>query len=368
MKLHIEKSLLMDAINTVIRAVPAKSSVPALEGLLLDAQCETLTVSAYNMQLGIRTRYSAEISEEGRIVANAKLFSDIIRKMPDDTVTIECGGDLSMSLKCGSVKYNIMALPADEYPELPELGESNSMEIPEATLKSMISDTIFAVSTNETRPVQTGELFEIKDGKLNIVACDGFRLAVRTETVECADAEFVVPGATLNEVERLCAESKSTVKISVGDRNVMFYIGETELISRRLEGSFLEWRNVIPKNNPVTVKVNAKYMMQSIDRVSVVVNEKLKSPMKCKIGMGEIVFSTKTAIGAANDKCKVDGDGKDLVIGFNNRYLGDALRYCPEAEVNMSFKDTVSPALITAVDGNDRFKYMVLPVRLKTDA
>lgn len=342
MKLYLEKPLLQEAINTTIRAVPAKSSVPALEGLLLDARGETLTVLAYNMKLGIRTRYNAEIEREGRIVVNAKLFSEIVRKMPDDTVTLECDENYAMSLDCGNTHYNIMAMSADEYPELPEIGETESLEIAEVTLKSMIGDTIFAVSTNEARPVQTGELFEVENGNLHIVACDGFRLALRTEPVESGNTEFVVPGSTLGEVNRLCSNAESPVRISVGDRHVMFFIGETELITRRLDGEFIAWRNVIPKNNPIKVKVDAREMAQAVERVSVVVNDKMKSPMRCRIGSGVITLSTKTALGAAVDRCKVEGDGGDLEIGFNNRYMGEVFRFVPENELTMSFNTPVA--------------------------
>lgn len=367
MKLYIEKPLLQEAINTAIRAVPAKSSVPALEGLLLDASGETMTVSAYNMSLGIRTRYSAEIEREGRIVVNAKLFSEIVRKMPDDTVMLDCGENYAMSLDCGNTHYNIMAMSADEYPELPEIGETESLEIAESTLKSMIGETIFAVSTNETRPVQTGELFEVENGNLHVVACDGFRLALRTEPVESGNVEFIVPGSTLGEVERLCAESKSMVRIAVGGRHIMFFIGETELISRRLEGEFIDWRNVLPKENKITVKLNAKEMARCIDRVSVVVNDKLKSPIRCGIGSGEITLSTKTSIGAANDRCKIDGDGEGFEIGFNGRFLADVFRFVPQNELSMGFTTPTSGAVLKPADGDGQFVYLVLPTRLKKE-
>ena len=367
MKLHIEKALIQDAINTVIRAVPSKSTIPALEGLLLDAQSESLTVTAFNTQVGIRTRYAAEIEQEGRIILNARLLSEIIRKMPEDTVTLDCDDKLGTKIQCGKASYNIMAISADEYPELPELGEANTMELPEATLKSMIAETIFAVSTNEARPIHMGELFEINGGKLHVVACDGFRMAVRAENVDCGDAKFVVPGTTLSEVERLCGDGTTPVSISVGERHVLFTIGQTEIISRRLEGEFLDWQNALPKKQPIKIKVNARELVQSIERVSVVVNEKLKSPMCCTIGNNAISLSAKTAIGAASDKCKMEGDGKDLEIGFNGRYLSDALKYAPENDVCMSFDSAITPTLIRSLDPSGKYIYMVLPVRLKKD-
>ncbi len=368
MKIHLEKSLLEEAINTVVRAVPSRTTIPALEGIMMEAEDDTLTVTAYNTQTAIRTRVEAEVDDNGRIVINAKLLSEMIRKLPDDTVTLNCGDDLAVKLKCGSANYSVSAFSASDYPELPDVGDAAPFSIKEGVLKSMIGRTVYAVSNNESRPVHTGALFDLSDGTLNVVACDGFRLAMRTESVDAKDMKFVVPRAALNEVERLCvADADSDANISVGERHIMFLVGSTELISRRLDGDFIDYKSAIPQNNPTILTVNAKTMMESLDRVSVVISEKQKSPVRCVIGSNEIVMSAKTATGAAQDKCKVDGDGKDLEIGFNGRYLYEALRYASEPVVRMAFKSAVGPAVITGVSGDGKFTYMVLPVRLKKE-
>lgn len=370
MKFSCEKSLFEQTINTVIRAVPAKSSVPAMEGILLEAEGETVTATAYNGQTAIRTRIDVDVEREGRIVLGAKLLSEIVRKMPDGTVTLDSAEDGATKLNCGNARYNVSSLSADDFPELPEVETENALEIRESALGSMIAQTVFAVSANEARPVQTGELFEAANGKLNVVACDGFRLAARKEPMERgADMEFVVPGAALSEVERLCGATDDTVRIAVGNRHVLFTIGGAELISRRLDGAFLDWKKAVPRDNPINVKVDAKALMQSIERVGVVINEKMKSPIRCAVGMNEITLSARTGIGAATDRCKVDGDGGDLEIGFNHRYLSDALRYAPENALNVSFKSSTTPAVITAAAGDNggKFLYMVLPVRLKAE-
>lgn len=366
MKFHLEKAIFENAIGTAIRAVPSKSSIPALEGLLLEAEGETLTISAYDLKTAIRTRCTAEVEQEGRVVLNAKLFSEIIRKMPQDVVTVDCGDDLAAKVTCGQAHYSIMAFAADEYPDMPDVGDTKCFDMSETALASMIGGTIFAVSTNEQRPVQTGALFDLAGGKLNVVASDGFRVAIRSDAVDTKENfEFVVPGTALSEVERMCGAG-GMVRIAVADRHVMFYIGSTELISRRLEGQFLNYKGAIPQNNPITVTADAKELMQSLDRVSVVINEKIKSPVRCNVGGGEMRFSAKTAIGAATDKCKIGGDGKDLEIGFNHRYLYDTLRFAAEQKVNISLNTNVTPAVITPTDGSGKFLYMVLPVRLKT--
>lgn len=367
MKFYMEKSVLQEAVNTVIRAVPGKSTIPAMEGVLMEAQGDCLTFTGYNMLVGIRTRVEADIDREGRMVINAKLFSELIRKLPDDTVSLDCGSGVSTFICCGDTSYTIEALSADDFPSLPEVGETQGFVIEEATLKSMIDDTVYAVSTNEARPAQTGALFELGGGKLHVVACDGFRLAVRTEDAEGDAIEFIVPGNALNEVERLCDTTGDGVKVSVGGRHIIFTIGETELICRRLEGEFLNWRGVLPKDQPIAVKVNATELIQCLDRVGVVVNEKLKSPVRCKVGKGGITLSARTNLGAASDLCKIEGDGGGLDIGFNNRYLSEALRHTGESELIMRMKDAISPVVITAAEDSGRFVCMVLPVRFKND-
>lgn len=364
MKFHIEKSVFEDAISTAIRAVASKSSISALEGLLLEAEDGTLTVTGYNMQTAIRTRREAQVEREGRAVVGAKLFAEIIRKMPEDMVTFDCENDFATNLSCGLTHYSVMALSADDYPALPDVGETTAFDVEEGTLRALIGGTTFAVSNNEARPVQTGALFDVENGKLSVVASDGFRLAIRSGEVETAERfEFVVPGAALNEVERMCGDGAA--RIAVGGRHVMFFVGSTELISRRLEGDFLDYRRVVPKDNPITIKADAKILMQCIERVSVVVSEKMKSPLRCVIGDGAITMSANTAIGKAKDRCAVAGDGGGMEIGFNARYLLEALKFAQEQNVSVSFKSTIAPAVIRPADGKDSFVYMVLPVRLK---
>ena len=207
MKFSCEKLLLQNAVNTTSRAVAAKSSIPALEGLLLQCGDGVLTVSGYNMQTGIRTRFPVEEQEGGELVLSARLFGDIIRRMPDDMITFSSDDKLVVHLSCGDADFDILALSAADFPELPEVEEKYSVSLPEKTLRSMIQQTSFAVSTNEARPVHMGELFEIGDNGLTVVAVDGFRLALRREPLERIEGgafSFVAPGAALNEVEKIC--------------------------------------------------------------------------------------------------------------------------------------------------------------------
>lgn len=367
LKFSCEKALLQAAVSTAGRAVAAKSSIPALEGLLLEGSRE-LTLSGYNTQTGIRTSFEAQIREEGRIVLNARLFGDIIRRMPDDIIVFSADEKYMVHLSCGDASFDILGLSADDYPELPEVDDEYSVTLPQKTLKAMIGQTAFAVSTNESRPVHTGSLFEIDDTGLTMVSVDGFRLALRHEPLEKIDGgafRFVAPGSALKEVENICGDTDEMITVTRGKRHLLFSAGETQLICRRLEGEFLDYKNAIPRNNPICVEVANSALLQSLDRISVVISEKLKSPVRCVFEQDRVLLSARTGNGEAKDICLTKGDGNGLEIGFNNRYLMEALRYAPADSVRLELNTNISPCVITPVDGSDNFLYMVLPVRLK---
>ena len=368
LRFSCEKALLQSAVNTVSRAVAAKSSIPALEGILVEGS-DRLTMSGYNMQTGIRTAFEAEIHEEGRIVLNARLFGEIIRKLPDDLVVFAADEKYMVRLTCGDASFEIMGLSAEDYPELPEVDDEYSVAIQQGTLKAMINQTSFAVSTNETRPIHTGSLFEINEQGLTMVSVDGFRLAFRREKLEKLEGgafSFVCPGSALSEVKSICGDTEDLVTVTLGKRHILFEIGDTQLICRRLEGEFLDYKNAIPRKNPIQIVAETKALIESIDRVSVVISDKLKSPVRCLFDHDKVMLSAKTGNGEAKDVCRVSGDGDKLEIGFNNRYLMEALRYAPADKVKIELNTGVSPAIIVPVEGEENFLYMVLPVRLKS--
>ena len=367
MKFSCEKTLLLAAVNTTSRAVSPKSSIPALEGLLLEADAH-LTVSGYNMQTGIRTTVAADVTEGGSLVLSARLFGDMIRRLPDDIVVFASDKNLNVKLTCGDASYDLSAISAADYPDLPEVEDQFSFQIQQKTLRSMIGETSFAVSTNEARPVHTGSLFEIGEKGLTMVAVDGFRLALRREPVEKIDGgafSFVAPGSALGEVEKICEDTDDLATVTLGNRHLLFEVGPTQLICRRLEGEFLDYKTAIPRSNPIQIVVDTKTMIASIDRVSVVISDKQKSPVRCVFGADKVSLSAKTANGDARDVCKISGDGRDLEIGFNNRYLLEALKYCPADSVRMELNTGISPCIIVPLEGEENFLYMVLPVRLK---
>ena len=367
MKFSCEKALLQAAISTTSRAVSPKSSIPALEGILLEAGSD-LRLTGYNLETGIRTIVPADIREEGTLVLGARLFGEIVRKLPDDIVTFQ-SENYMVNIKCGMSEFNILGTDPEEFPELPTVEYQNSLILPQSRLKAMISQTLFAVSDNESRPIHTGSLFEVDSNGLTIVSVDGYRLALRHEAIDKKEGaetfSFVVPGAALSEVEKICSDVDEPASVTQGARHVMFKEGDTMLVSRRLEGEFLAYRQAIPRNNTIHVEGETRALLSSIDRVSLIISDKLKSPLRCVFDSNLLKISTKTAIGDAYDECPLSGDGGGLEIGFNNKYLMDALKAAPADKVRLELTTGVSPCVILPTEGEENFLYMVLPVRLK---
>ena len=367
MKFSCEKALLQAAISTTSRAVSPKSSIPALEGILLEAGSD-LRLTSYNLETGIRTIVPADIREEGTLVLGARLFGEIVRKLPDDIVTFQ-SENYMVNIKCGMSEFNILGTDPEEFPELPTVEYQNSLILPQSRLKAMISQTLFAVSDNESRPIHTGSLFEVDSEGLTIVSVDGYRLALRHESIDKKEGaetfSFVVPGAALSEVDKICSDVDEPASVTQGARHVMFKVGDTMLVSRRLEGEFLAYRQAIPRNNTIHVEGDTRALLSSIDRVSLIISDKLKSPLRCVFDSNLLKISTKTAIGDAYDECPLSGDGGGLEIGFNNKYLMDALKAAPADKVRLELTTGVSPCVILPTEGEENFLYMVLPVRLK---
>ena len=367
MKFSCEKALLQAAISTTSRAVSPKSSIPALEGILLEAGSD-LRLTGYNLETGIRTIVPADIREEGTLVLGARLFGEIVRKLPDDIVTFQ-SENYMVNIKCGMSEFNILGTDPEEFPELPTVEYQNSLILPQSRLKAMISQPLFAVSDNESRPIHPGSLFEVDSEGLTIVSVDGYRLALRHESIDKKEGaetfSFVVPGAALSEVEKICSDVDEPASVTQGARHVMFKVGDTMLVSRRLEGEFLAYRQAIPRNNTIHVEGDTRALLSSIDRVSLIISDKLKSPLRCVFDSNLLKISTKTAIGDAYDECPLSGDGGGLEIGFNNKYLMDALKAAPADKVRLELTTGVSPCVILPTEGEENFLYMVLPVRLK---
>ena len=367
MRFTCEKSMLVTGLNITGRAVAQKSSLSVIEGILCRAGVG-ISLTGYNMETAITYQIEAEVTDPGECVLPARLFGDIIRRLPEGPVTVVVDDNYKVSIRSGYASFTISAENADDYPELPDVGTGRSIIIPQSALKNLISGTIFAVSENQGRPIHTGVKFEVEDDRISAIAVDGFRLARRTYHTEEPTGRtlsYVVPAQGLKEVEKILVDGDDTVAFTMGQKHIMYQVGNATLICRLLEGDFLDWRKVVPTNCPVKLTAHVCDLASSIERVGLIVSEKYKSPVRCVFGSQVLYLRTNTTIGAAEDQCSIAGDGKELEIGFNVRYLADALKAIPSEEVVLELTNGLSPIVLTPADDKYDYSYMVLPVRIK---
>lgn len=368
MKFICNNKELSEALSNIGRAVSSKSSFPALEGILIKTVGDKIELCAYDLELGMTTSINALIIEMGNIVLNAKLFSDIIRKLSSDKTEISVDEKLLTIIKSGTSEFTILGIPATEFPELPSLTDGIVTSITQEMLSSMIRQTLFAISTDDSKPVLMGSLFEFSENLITIVSVDGARLAIRTEYIpDKLNLSFVVPGKTLNDISKMLdVLCEQPVIINVGKRHVLFNINGYSVISRLLEGEFVNYRNVVNKQFTTEIKVRVSDFLNSVDRASLLISDRLKSPIKCIFGDDIIKISTATAIGKAYDEIFCSLSGNTVEMGFNNRYLLDALKALECDEIKIQLNGPLSPMKINPLEGED-FVFLVLPVRLKTD-
>ena len=367
MRFTCEKNSLVQGLNIVSRTVAQKSSLSVIEGILCKAGLG-ICLTGYNMETAISYEIEAEVTDSGECILPARLFGDIIRRLPEGPVTVVVDETYKMSIRSGFASFTISAECSDDYPELPDVNTGRAVPIPQRELKEMIGGTIFAVAENQGRPIHTGVKFEVTNDSITTIAVDGFRLARRTyhpETPICREMNFVVPAQGLKEVEKILTDSEESASFTLGPKHILFQIGPATLVCRLLEGDFLDWRRVVPTNCPVKLIAHVSDLASSVERVGLIVSEKYKSPVRCRFSNQEVYMRTNTTIGAAEDRCSYAGDGKELEIGFNVRYLADALRAVPSEEVTLELTNGLSPMVLTPVDDKQDFAYMILPVRIK---
>lgn len=369
MKFICNKNLLNEAINNVIPAVSSKSTLLALEGVLLVCENNTLSITGYNLELGITKTIEVNSEINGSIILNASLLANIISKMPDGEIDFSTDEKLLTIIKCKDVEFTILGINADEFPEMPIISAEKQFDISHFILKKMISQTLFSVSLSEQNPIHTGSLFDIEDGILTIVSVDGFRLALRKEKININDKyKFVVPGKTLGEISKLLSRldvlEDEKVKINVTNKHISFNINGYIFISRLLEGEFLDYKNAIPRISKTSVTVETKKFIDTTNRASIIISERAKSPIKLSFEDNSIKLFCETAIGKVNDCIDAEISGESLKIGFNNKYLVDALKATECEKVNIQMSGPISPMTIVPVD-DDSFLFLVLPVRLK---
>lgn len=367
MKFTVNKSDITEAVSNIQRAVSTKTSIPALEGILLSATETGLELCAYDLELGITTMIPAFVMEPGKAVLSAKLFSDIVRRTPAETVTVSVDEKNMATLESGYSRFSIIGIPAEEFPELPKLSDSTQISLPGALLKSMIRQTLFAIAESDAKPIHQGSLFSLETGILDVVSVDGYRLAVRREPVDFSeDLSFVVPGKTLSELLKLIKDSEEPVEISAGRRHILFKIDNYTVISSLLEGEFLNYKAAIPPESQTEVVLKTREAIDSVERVSLLITDRLKSPIRCLFDNNEVKLNCTTSMGRASDQLDVEMTGQSVEIGFNNRYLLEALRNTECDEVKVQLGGPLSPMKVVPKEG-DSFLFLVLPVRLKSE-
>lgn len=367
MKFTIDKRILTEAVGNLQRAVSAKTSIPALEGILIRTDADKIILSAYDLEIGMQTELPAVISEHGAIDLTAKLFSEIVRKSPADEVTVESDDRNTATITSGVSCFTIIGMDAAEFPEFPKITDTDTVKVPSNLLKSMIRQTIFAVADSNAKPIHQGSLFKIENGTLDVVSVDGYRLALRREPINFGGAlDFVVPGKTLGEVLKLLRDDDSDVEICPSRRHILFKIDNYTVLSALLEGEFLDYKAALPKDNKIEVVVSTRTLIDSVERVSLLITDRLKSPVRCVIGEDTVKLLCTTTMGRANDQIEAKVSGDPLEIGFNNKYLLDALRSAESDEVRLMLNGPISPMLVLPKEG-DAFSFLVLPVRLRNE-
>lgn len=367
MKFNCNRQELNEAVLNVMRAVSSKSTMPALEGILIKAQNGRLILSGYDMEIGITTSIDAMIYTEGAVVINAKLLSDIIRRMPEDNISFDIDEKLLVYISSGKSDYKIIGIPDSEFPEMPTVSGNDNISINGDALRSMIRQTIYAVSDKDIKPANKGSLFEISQNTIKIISVDGYRLAIRKETIKYdGDKSFIVPGKSLAEVEKLITEDTENVEITVGDRHIIFRIDEYSIVTRLIEAEFMNYKAAIPSIHSTELKIKTRNFMNAIDRMSLLLNERMKSPIRCRIESGLVKTSCNTSLGQAYDEFETEMTGEDIEIGFDNKYMLDALKNSETDEVTIHMNGPLSPIVILPSEG-ESFLFLVLPVRLRNE-
>ena len=371
MKFVCEKEKLLKAINSVVKGVSSRTTMPILEGILIQTNENEIKLTTYDLELGIEYIIECNVEEQGNTVVNATMFSEIVRKLPDSDIKITLNEKDLLVIECEGSLYKLSTMNPMDFPELPSIDVENSVELDQNVLKSMIRKTIFAVSSEENRPIFTGCLFEILNNKINVVAVDGFRLSLKSNFLEKSANNFsaVIPGKTLNEVNKIISDSFEKIKISVSRNQALFEMENCKIVTRLLEGEFLRHESVIPKNWETRIRVNKRDLQESFERVSLIsmssIEKERKYPVRVSIEIGKAVISCTNQAGDAKEEILVSTEGKNIEAGFNPKYFLDALKVIDDEEIFVDFGSSISPCVIRPVDEDGSYLYMILPIKIQ---
>ena len=363
MKLVFDKADLVKSVGIAMKAVSGKTTMPILECILIDASSNVIKFTSNDMELGIETIVTGMILERGIVALDAKIFSEIVRKLPDNDVVIETDDSFKTTITCEKAKFNIPGKSGEDFAYLPMIEKDEPLTISQYTLKEMIRQTIFSIAVNENNKLMTGELFEVKDNNLRVVTLDGHRISIRTiELKESYEPiKVIVPGKTLNEISKiLSAETDENVSIFFTDNHILFEFDETKVVSRLIDGEFFKIDQMLSKDYETKVVINKKEFLDCIDRSMLLVKEGDKKPIIVNITDGNLEIKINSPIGSMNEDIDITKEGKDIMIGFNGRFLMDALKVIDDEQISIYLMNSKAPCFIR--DDRNEYVYLILPV------
>ena len=368
MKLTCEQQTLVKALNIVSKAVTSRTTIPILKGILMKAENNKLMLSSSDLEISIETEISAQIETDGSIVVSAKLFNDIIRKIPQGSIILDVDENGRIMIISGYSEFTLQGLEVDEFPKITNEEKGKEMIFEKELIRNMIKGTCYAASIDESRGIITGVLMEISKDNLTMVALDGFRMAIKRETVKNEkEIEIVIAARIMNEIGKILNENEDDedVKIIADDKKVVFVLKDTRIVARLMEGKFIKYKDILPKNNRIKIKINKNDLMDSVERSSIIAREGKNSFIKFRMEEKRLIITSNSEEGSTKEEIKIEKEGENIEIGFNAKYMADTLRIIYDDEVSMEFNTSISPCLIKPLEGNI-FEYLILPIRLST--
>ncbi len=365
MKVICSRDRLIEAIAIVQKAISSRTTMAILDGILIEAD-EGVKLTGYDMEIGIEYQMEADVPEKGSLVVTSRMFGDIIRKLPEDLVSIETTSAQNIQIESGSSHFSIKCLRAEDYPKIPLVEQSKKVALPQQMLREMIHQTIFAVSTDETRPILNGSFFQSEGKAVEMVAIDGFRLAMRKIALEevVGSLKFIIPGKVLHEVGRILSTTKEMVDIYPSNNNILFDTGKVKIVSRLIQGEYMNYKGIIPQTAETTVTVAPAALLDAIERASLIITtDDKRYPVRLTITDDDtLIISANTEMGTLREEIDITMSGSKIDIDFNPRYFIDALKVIEEDEISIVFNGTMGPCVLKPMD-SDEFAYLVLPLR-----
>lgn len=365
MKIITSKNLLLNAINITQKAVPSKTTLPILEGILIEAKNGKLKLIGTDLEVGIETTINVDVIVPGRIVISSRILGEIVRKLPDSDIELELKENNTVYLKCENSHFKVNGMTPDEFPDLPEVKKENGVVITQKKFKEMIKQTIFSVSTDEIRPILTGVLFEVVGDKISMVALDGFRMAVKNSSV-INDNNFkaVIPGKSLSEIGKILEDNEEPVNIYFSKNQILVKVQDTIIISRLLEGEFINYKQIIPSDYKIKVTVSISKLIESCERAALFARDSSNNMIKFEINDDVMSIKSNSQNGDVQEELKVIKQGEDIEIAFNAKYFMDVLKVIDSEEITIEFTTNISPSILRPLD-DIGYLYLILPTRFK---